>query len=207
MKDNFPRCLNLLLADEGGWVEHDPATNGPPTNKGITWPMYRQWQVDMGIHPCITLLGYNDLKTLSDQQVAKFYWQVFWWPLGCESLPAGLDYALFDAAVMSGAGDAVKWLQDALRVPVDGKPGPVTLKAAQEADNGTIATLCAARKAYLSTLKTFPANPGWLPRVERVAQAACSMLDRPVPEIETEPVGAGALSLPTGANPNPGEPA
>ena len=41
---------------------------------------------------------------------------------------------VFDAAVNQGQRAAITLLQRALRVVVDGKIGPVTLKAAQEAD-------------------------------------------------------------------------
>lgn len=179
--DHFAPCLALLLQDEGGWVASDPGIpNGNPTFKGITLNQFRKWHQDLGVHPCITLLGPNDLRTMSDQQVAKFYWMQFWRPLSAEQLPKGVDYALFDAAVMSGQGDAVKWLQDALGVKADGKLGPLTLQAAQAADNGVIEKLCEARSDYLKHLPTFKDNPGWLVRVSQVAQAACKMLDRPV---------------------------
>lgn len=186
---SFPTCLALLLADEGGWVEHDPKTNGPPTNFGITWPIYIKWQQDMGQHPCITLLNFNSLKNIDAQSVAKFYWQLFWRPLQAEALPAGIDYALFDAAVMSGQERAVKWLQQALGVTADGVVGPETLKAAAASNNATIKTLCELRETFLTGQPTFIANPGWLPRVARVAQAACKMLDRPAPALDDLPTG------------------
>lgn len=203
---NFETCLKLLLKDEGGWVDHDPRTMSPPTNKGITLDQFRKWHQNMGVHPCITLLGSSDLRSMSEQDVAKFYWQTFWRPLCGEQLPAGLDYAVFDAAVMSGQGDAVKWLQDALGVKADGVIGPVTLAAAAQATNSAVQKLCAARLDYLKHLMHFKDNPGWGPRVQRVEQAACKMLDRPVEEIEDEP--AGALSIPAdGAGaPTQGEP-
>lgn len=195
---NFKACLDLLLIDEGGWVDHDPGTQGPPTNKGITLDAFRKWHQDLGVHPCITLLGPTDLRSISDQDTAKFYWQLFWTPLKAEQLPKGLDYALFDAAVMSGQERAVKWLQDALGITMDGVIGPQTLEAAQSADNDTVKKLCAARSDFLKMQPMFTKNPGWLPRVNRVEQAACKWLDRPVAPIEDL---AGAELSPTSQEP------
>ncbi len=42
MKDNFDKCLALLLQHEGGFVNH-PSDPGGATNRGVTKKVWEEW--------------------------------------------------------------------------------------------------------------------------------------------------------------------
>lgn len=42
MKENFDKCLEMLLEHEGGYV-NDPMDNGGMTNLGVTRRVYEDW--------------------------------------------------------------------------------------------------------------------------------------------------------------------
>ena len=42
MKENFDKCLKMLLAHEGGYVNH-PSDPGGMTNLGVTKKVYDEW--------------------------------------------------------------------------------------------------------------------------------------------------------------------
>ena len=42
MKDNFGKCLTLILHHEGGYVNH-PRDPGGETNLGVTKRVYEEW--------------------------------------------------------------------------------------------------------------------------------------------------------------------
>mgnify|MGYP001556693352 CR=1 FL=1 len=85
---------------------------------------------------------------------------------------------VFDYAVNSGPGRAVKSLQSVLGVAADGVVGPVTRAAATKAEPvGVINALCDARLSFLKSLGTWSTfGNGWTNRVASVRAAAIAML-------------------------------
>jgi lysozyme family protein len=183
MNANFPRALELVLKHEGGYVDH-PKDPGGATNLGITIGTLSDW------------LGRRatkaEVKALTKQSVAPIYRKRYWDAVRGDDLPSGLDYAVFDFAVNSGVSRASKYLQAILRVPQDGKIGPVTIAAAKAADPTIlIERLCTNRMEFLEGLSTFPTfGKGWKSRVEGVLEAAFLMTispTPPAPDYETHP--------------------
>lgn len=174
MDANFPRALDLVLKHEGGWADH-PADPGGATNLGITIGTLSEW---MG-RPATKA----DVRGLTKATVAPIYRKRYWDAVRGDDLPSGLDYAVFDFAVNSGVSRASKYLQAILRVPQDGKIGPVTVAAAKAADPTIlIERLCANRMEFLRGLSTFPTfGKGWTNRVEGVLEAAFLMTISAVP--------------------------
>lgn len=172
MDRNFARALPKLLAHEGGFVNH-PKDPGGATNKGLTLASMRAY-----VKPNATIA---DLKKITDEQVSAVYYKQYWAPIMGPDLPSGVDYAVFDLAVNSGVARAARMLQKVLGVTQDGKIGPQTLAAAEKADDReTIKQLCAARLAFLRSLKTWPTfGKGWQRRVEDVQATAYSWIGRP----------------------------
>lgn len=168
MDANFGRALSAVLRHEGGYVNH-PEDPGGPTNKGVTLATFRKWVKRDGTA--------NDLKRITDAEVAKVYRGGYWNAVKAGSLPGGIDYAVFDYAVNSGPTRAAKALQNALGVAADGIVGPVTLAAAAKADPiATIKTICDRRLVFLKQLKTWPTfGAGWQARVDDVRDDAIQM--------------------------------
>jgi lysozyme family protein len=95
MKSNFNDCLTRLLKDEGGY-SNTPGDNGGPTNFGITIADYRKYINKKGTA--------TDVKNMSVDQASTIYRQKYWDSLGCDDLPSGVDYSVFDYGVNSGLG-------------------------------------------------------------------------------------------------------
>jgi len=87
---------------------------------------------------------------------------------------------LFDCAVISGPGRAVKQLQTALGVNADGRLGPATLGALATADpKRVLERQLAARDTYARSIVAHDPSQakylkGWLNRVNHV-RAACGL--------------------------------
>jgi len=98
----------------------------------------------------------------------------------CDRLPAGMDYAFFDACVHAGPAQAPRTLQRALALRTDGNLGDVTLAKVKEASEhdpeGVIHAFCEKRRAFYRALAQFPRyGRGWLSRVDHVERAAKAM--------------------------------
>jgi lysozyme family protein len=170
MKDNFTYALNALLGDsrEGGYSDHkdDP---GKITNFGVTQKVWEEW-----VGHSVTE---KDMRALTPAIVAPLYKQKYWDKVAGDSLPSGIDHAVFDFAVNSGVGRAAKFLQSAVGATEDGAIGPITLvKVAAQDQQKLVAAYNAARLAFLYELpiwETF--RGGWATRVVEVTAEAATM--------------------------------
>jgi lysozyme family protein len=171
---NKATALKLVLAFEGGLV-NNPKDPGGKTNKGITQAVYDAWRKNR-------LLIQRDVSLIDDSEVAAIYDAQYWDRVKGDALPSGLDYAVFDYAVNSGADRAVEDLQRTINanatyygvsasLAVDGEIGESTMAAIamacrKDAD-GLIIAYCDRRLAFLKTLKAFGTfGKGWTRRVE-----------------------------------------
>ena len=93
-------------------------------------------------------------------------------------MPAGIDYLVFDFAVNAGCARSAKTLQQALRIQTDGVIGPVTLRAAKDADaKQLIDDFSLNKENFYRRLPTFATfGKGWLNRVEGSKKTAKGML-------------------------------
>jgi len=169
VKDNFEKCLEFVLHHEGGFVDH-PEDPGGATNLGCTKATWEKW---VG-----RLCTVDDIKALVPEDVAPLYREKYWDKVRGDDLPTGVDYCVFDTAINSGPGRAVKFLQEAVGAVADGAIGPRTLAAVREADpRQVIDAYCAARLAWLQELPTWPTfGRGWGRRVTEVRRQALLML-------------------------------
>jgi len=120
MDRNFARALALVLKSEGGWSDN-PVDPGGATMKGVTLANFRRYvKADA---------SKDDLRKISDAQLATVYRRFYWDAVAGAELPGGVDYAVFDFAVNSGPGRAAKYLQAAVGAAQDGRIGPATLSA------------------------------------------------------------------------------
>ena len=169
MEANFQRALSLVVKHEGGFVNH-PSDPGGATNKGITLATFRQYVERTGT--------VADLKAITDAQVAQVYRRHYWDAVKGDELPSGVDYAVFDFAVNSGPGRAIKFLQRILLVSQDGIIGPQTLATlARAKPEHVVEVLCAERLKFLKALSTWPTfGKGWGRRVSDVQTHALALI-------------------------------
>ena len=168
MKENFDSALAAVLHHEGGYVNH-PKDPGGMTNLGVTKRVWEEWvghEVDE-----------QTMRGLTPGIVGPMYQSKYWDKVKGNELPAGVDYAVFDAAINSGPGRAAKWLQEVVGVVADGAIGPGTMQAVLAvAPNELVAAYSFKRMSFLKALPTWPTfGKGWGRRVTEVASAADDM--------------------------------
>jgi lysozyme family protein len=168
MKENFENSFRKLLLHEGTFSNH-PEDKGGITMYGVTQRVWEEW---VG-HP----VDEKTMRGLTPETVKPLYKRKYWDKVCGDDLPAGVDYCVFDAAVNSGPGRAIKWLQQALGVTQDGALGPKTLAAAKAADPKLLVHgYNSIRLAFLQELPTWNVfGKGWGRRVAEVKQDASQM--------------------------------
>jgi lysozyme family protein len=186
MDNNFKEALKQVLVHEGGWSDH-PEDPGGATMKGVTLTTFRR---HFG-----QAMSKEDLRNITDEQLGQIYRAGYWDKCHCDELPAGVDYAVFDAAVNSGPGRSAKWLQAAVGATQDGAIGQKTLARVEEENPIQITNeLCDCRLSFLQSLSTWPTfGRGWGRRVEEVRSTAINMADgenQPSVEYETVRIGS-----------------
>jgi lysozyme family protein len=171
MQSNFEVCLKLMLAHEGGYVDH-PKDPGGRTNHGVTQRVWEEW---IG-RPS----NEKEMRALTPLMVTPLYKRKYWDVCRADDLVAGVDYCVFDVAVNSGPGRAIKFLQSSVGVTADGGFGPVTLAAVKKAEEDPVSLIemyCAKRLDFLQSLKTFDVfGKGWSRRVSEVKEESLKML-------------------------------
>jgi lysozyme family protein len=171
MNRNFDKCLALLLEHEGGYVNH-PSDPGGITNLGVTARVWEEW---VG-HP----VNEKQMRALTPADVASLYKRKYWDACRCDELISGVDYCVFDVAVNSGCGRAIKLLQSVVGATPDGGYGSITsalVKKAEQDPVNLIEGYCAKRLEFLQSLKTFPVfGKGWSKRVVEVKSTALGMI-------------------------------
>ena len=150
----FDAAFNTLLGHEGGYSNH-AADPGGATRYGVTEAVARE-------------VGYRgDMRELPLDLARKIYRDKYWDSVRVEDLPAGVRYAVFDAAVNSGPKQAAIWLQRALGVTADGSIGPKTIAAAHEVGAEALRMrMLAQRLKFMAQLANWPAfSRGWANRI------------------------------------------
>ena len=169
MKENFEKSLELVLAHEGGYVNH-PSDPGGKTNLGVTqrvWEDYVGHKVDE-----------QTMRNLTKELVAPLYKSRYWDAVHGDQLPSGADYLAFDFAVNAGAFRSIKTIQRALNITADGVIGPVTVKAIQDTNaEDFINSFSAAKESFYRGLSNFPTfGRGWFNRVAKSKRIAEEMI-------------------------------
>lgn len=158
---DFDQAFDKLLGHEGGFVDHK-ADPGGATRWGITQRVARQH-------------GYQgDMREFPVDLARKIARTDYWNAVRADELPAGVRYAMFDAAYNSGPRQAVLWLQRAVGVRDDGVLGPQTLLATKTQNQEVLLRrLLAQRLRFMSGLSNWPAfSRGWARRISDLLEAA-----------------------------------
>lgn len=150
---NFERCIPIILKHEGGYVNniHD---FGGETKYGIAKRFFPD----------------EDIKNLTIDRAKYLYFHSYWLPLKLDGIvkPENI-LEIFDMAVNSGKGNAIKIAQRVAGVKADGQCGPVT-KAAINAMEDFLQKYKQARVEYYIKVSKRRNNKiflkGWLNRVK-----------------------------------------
>ena len=152
--------FRIVVGHEGGYV-HDRRDPGGETKYGIS----------KRSHPTV------DIGALTLDGARRIYKANYYDKIHGDDLDPGLALVAFDAAVNNGVGQAIRWLQAAVGVKVDGVIGPATMTALARADpQKTLVELHSARifmMAGLSTWKHF--GRGWSRRLANLPYQAAKM--------------------------------
>ncbi len=161
----FERCLNETLHHEGGWADH-PKDPGGATMKGVTLAVFREFKG----RPATKA----ELRAISDADLKAVYKAGYWDKARCGDLPPGVDLMVFDLAVNSGPGRAVKFLQSAVNAEPDGVFGPATLANVRALPPAEIVLrLRNRRERFFRSLANFDTfGRGWLRRLADVSNLA-----------------------------------
>lgn len=171
MKQNFELALAHVLKSEGGFVNH-PNDPGGMTNLGCTKAV---WEEFCG-HPVTE----KTMRALTPADVAPLYKRKYWDKVKADELPAGVDYCVFDTAINSGPGRAIKLLQGVVGVDQDGDIGPKTLAAVKAFEpKDLLQDYSKRRLSFMMDLKNWPTfGKGWTSRVNEVEVTALTMVQR-----------------------------
>ncbi len=160
----------ILKTIEGGKVD-DPRDPGGRTNMGVTQRTYNQWRKSKG-------LPIRDVYQMALDEWVSIMKGSFWDTVRGDELPAGVDVILADASVNSGPARAIKFLQQALGVAVDGVFGNGTMNAlkADDDNDALIAKINDIRLRFMRALKTWKTyGKGWTSRVNQMTKIGQAM--------------------------------
>lgn len=158
--------IDRVIDREGGYVDN-PADRGGPTKYGITLATLYEWRG--------RLVGAFDVQMLSVDEARAIYRTKYFDDPGLDAVSdPGLQELLFDYAVNSGPTTAVKALQAALEVPVDGVLGPVTRAALTKVTNQPALFYRVKAERYEALLRFVGVDPeqaafvqGWANRLDQ----------------------------------------
>lgn len=153
---NFSVAIERVLGHEGGYA-HRPYADDPggETNWGITIATARA-------------NGYSgDMKTMNRNEAIVIYKRAIWDRNYLDQMDFAIAFQVFDGIVNHGAGNAVKWLQEAVGVTRDGAIGPQTIAAVNEVDPMyVVLKFNSSRLVFYTQLSNWDANSrGWTRRV------------------------------------------
>ena len=159
----FDKCIEVILKNEGGYVNH-PADPGGETNFGIAKRFF----------PGV------DIKNLTKEQAIGIYHANYWKPMNLDGIWDGeLVLQVFDFGVNAGKRRSIRTLQRIVGAGADGIIGPQTTKMVNYfkpvRKDGVCYTLLEffkdERKAYYINLADRKPSlnvflRGWLNRIE-----------------------------------------
>ncbi|MDA8645650.1 hypothetical protein N9L46_04415 [Amylibacter sp.] len=170
MRENFNKCLEMVLVHEGGYV-NNKNDRGGMTNLGVTRRVYEDW-VDRPVSE-------QEMRDLTPEDVAPIYRKNYADRIHFDSLPSGLDWACLDWAINSGASRPAKAIQRAVGATADGVIGPKTLQLVAEKDPKFIIDyVYTVRQAFYKGLDDFKHfGRGWSRRNKETLHQAMEMAE------------------------------
>lgn len=169
----FAKCFPITESYEG-WHEFslDQYDPGGATYSGMTQRAYDAFrrQIKMPL---------QSVRKASDVEIETCFRMDYWDQVSGDLLPGGVDLILYDCAINNGPHVAIKFLQEALHIQVDGLLGLETLGALQKCMDlaGLIDRIEANRMSFWHMCTTWwRFGRGWTRRGIGVANAAKTMI-------------------------------
>lgn len=148
----FDAAIAFVLESEG-LVSNDSQDPGGLTKFGISSRLY----------PEVASSPFSRTSALA------IYRRDYWDHCRCGELPSGLDLLILDTAANCGPPTAVRWLQQALGLPADGRVGPLTLRAAAAASPDVwLSVLTTRALSYAGDAAFLHFGRGWFARLFRL---------------------------------------
>jgi lysozyme family protein len=170
-KDNYSACLAFTLQAEGG-LSRDRKDPGNWTGGKVGVGTFKgtKYGISAASFPHL------DIANLTLDDVKPIYKTRYWDAVGGDSLPAGVDLAVWDYGVNSGPSRALREIQAIVGAKVDGRLGPETITRSATAGVKQIQMLCARRLSFMRSLKIWNINKnGWSARVAKVEAKGVAM--------------------------------
>ena len=156
----FLRCINVILKNEGGYVNH-PDDPGGETSMGIA----RMFYPDL------------DIKNLNREQAIEIYFEDYWLPMNLSGIyDENLVLQIFDFGVNTrskryGFNTALKAIQRIVDIEQDGQIGPITKDAINQYVGDIVSLYINERKKYYFDLVRRKPEmqvflKGWIHRAE-----------------------------------------
>lgn len=171
----FDACMPFVLKEEGGY-SNTPGDHGGATDFGIIQSEYNVFRHGAG-------LPLQSVKLISADEYDTIYWQSYWQP-HCPSLPAGLDLSVFNINVNGGPVRGTKFLQQCLKIGIDGVWGPATSAAVAAIVDATpiIVAFHADERAFYQAIINYDPSQqkfasDWFGRNDRCEKLSLSMAD------------------------------
>ncbi len=180
-QDYQPFVERMISRYEGGygWDRNDP---GGPTKFGITCYDLAEF---LGEKMNSMSAWAPRVKAMTLATADEIYKKKYATACRFDELNAGCDCVVFDFGVNSGVGaprsPAIRFSQRIVGVMVDGRLGPVTLKAINDMNpTQFINQLCNARLAFLRGLGIWGTfGKGWTSRVQDLRKYSIALLTPP----------------------------
>jgi lysozyme family protein len=152
MKSNYETCQAITLKWEGGDSDNK-ADPGGKTRWGVTQVRYDEFRKSKGFPA-------KSVFTMDHSEMLEIYKTGYWDAVSGDTLPLGVDLAVWDYGVNSGPARANS-----------------TLRAVKSTDAvAVVKELCAKRMSFLQGLKTFKSfGKGWSNRVADIEAKGVAM--------------------------------
>ena len=156
---NFDTAFERIIGHEGGYSD-DPRDRGNWTSGKIGIGELKGTKYGIAAHA----YPYLDIKNLTLQQAKDIYFRDYWEILG--NAHSAIKFQMFDAAVNHGYGNAIRFLQRAVRVADDGQWGQISQSSLDLMDhNDVLLRFVAYRLRFWASLQKFDTyGRGWTNR-------------------------------------------
>lgn len=156
---DFDTAFDRLISHEGGFSD-DPRDPGNWTGGRQGAGLLKGTKFGLAANT----YGHLDIKNLTLAEAKAVYLEDFW---NVVDAPPAVRFQVFDFAVNSGRGTAIRKLQAAIGVADDGHWGPHSAAALKKLDVSDVLMLyLAERLEFMRKLKVWPTyGGGWAGRI------------------------------------------